>query len=75
MIGGYEPRRGQRLAGHRGYFLTGVGALLNLALVNYGVTFLSQRLYTPIQPPFFMKKEAMAKTSQLSDFDEQLYKV
>jgi seryl-tRNA synthetase len=37
MIGGYDPKRGQKIAGHRGYFLKGPGVLLNMALVNYGV--------------------------------------
>lgn len=31
--------------------------------------------YTPIQPPFFLKKEIMEATCQLSDFEENLYKV
>lgn len=37
MIDGYDPKRGQKIAGHRGYFLKGMGALLNMALVNYGM--------------------------------------
>jgi hypothetical protein len=48
---------------------------LNFALVQYGLDFLSKRDYTPIQTPFFMNKDVMAKTAQLEDFDEQLYKV
>jgi seryl-tRNA synthetase len=32
-------------------------------------------LDTPLQPPFFMNRSIMAETAQLSDFDEQLYKV
>lgn len=74
-LGGYDPERGQKVAGHRGYFLKGAGVLLNNALVNYGLTFLNKREYTPIQPPFFLRKEIMAETCQLSDFDDQLYKV
>ena len=73
-IGGYEPERGQKIAGHRGYFLKGAGCLLNQALIAYGLKFLNQRKYEPIQPPYFMKKEVMAETAQLSDFDDQLYK-
>ncbi len=74
-IGGYEPLRGAKIAGHRGYFLTGPGVLLNLALQNYGLAFLAERGYTPVQPPYFMKKEVMAQTAQLSQFDEELYHV
>jgi seryl-tRNA synthetase len=63
------------VAGHRAYFLKGVGLLLNQALINYGLTFLMGKGYTPLQPPFFMSKEAMSGVAQLADFDEQLYKV
>jgi len=75
MIDGYDPKRGQKIAGHRGFFLKGMGALLNMALVNYGMSFLNKKGYTPMHTPFFMKKSIMAETCQLSDFDEQLYKV
>ena len=75
MIDGYEAERGVGVAGHRAYFLKGVGLLLNQALINYGLSFLMAREYTPLQPPFFMNKEAMAGIAQLEDFDEQLYKV
>lgn len=75
MIDGYDPKRGSKISGHRGYFLKGMGAILNMALVNYGMHFLMKRSYTPMQTPFFMKKSIMAETCQLSDFDEQLYKV
>jgi seryl-tRNA synthetase len=74
-IGGYDPERGQKIAGHRGYFLKGPGVMLNMALIQYGIQFLTKKGYTPIQPPYFMKKEVMAETCQLSDFDDQLYQV
>lgn len=67
--------RGQKIAGHRGYFLVNDGVDLNQALINYGLDFLRKREYRKIQPPFFMRRDAMAKTAQLSQFDEELYKV
>jgi len=48
---------------------------LNQALINYGLEFLSSRGYTAIQTPQFMLKQYMAKTAQLEQFDEELYKV
>lgn len=74
-IDGYDSRRGQKISGHRGYFLKGPGVLLNMSLIQYGLHFLSKRGYTPMQPPYFMKREVMAETCQLGDFDEQLYQV
>lgn len=74
-LDGYDPERGVKIVGHRGYCLTGYGLFLNLALVNYGLEYLFGKGYTPNQPPFFMLREAMAKTAQLEQFDEELYKV
>ncbi|KAG6830196.1 hypothetical protein H0H92_001783 [Tricholoma furcatifolium] len=67
--------RGAKIAGHRGYFLTNDGIDLNQALISYGLDYLRSKGYKKIQPPFFMNKEQMAKTAQLDQFDEELYKV
>jgi seryl-tRNA synthetase len=72
-IGAVGSKQGSTIAGHRGYFLIGIGVLLNQALINYGLAFLMKKQFTPIQPPFFMKKEFMSKTAQLSEFSESLY--
>ena len=74
-IDGYDPERGVKIAGHRGYCLKGKGFWLNQALINYGIQFLEQRGYEPIQPPYMMNRAEMAKTAQLEQFDEELYKV
>ena len=55
--------------------MTGYGLFLNLALINYGLEFLFEKGYKPNQPPQFMAKDLMAKTAQLEQFDEELYKV
>ena len=63
------------MAGHRGYFLTNDGVDLNHAMIAYGLDFLRQRGYKKMQAPFLMNKDVMAKTAQLDQFDEELYKV
>ncbi|CAE8712268.1 unnamed protein product [Polarella glacialis] len=74
-LGACEMERGVRVAGRRGYFLRGPGVVLNMALQNYGVSFLARRGYVPLQPPYFMRREVMARTAELRDFDDQLYSV
>jgi|EP00670_Eutreptiella_braarudii_P003472 seryl-tRNA synthetase len=64
-----------RTAGGRAFFLQGPLCQLQLGLINYAMNFLIAREYTPMYPPFFMTKEAMGAVAQLSDFDDQLYKV
>jgi seryl-tRNA synthetase len=39
-LDGYDPVRGVKLVGHRGYMLTGYGVFLNQAPINYGLEFL-----------------------------------
>ena len=68
-------RIGAKIAGHRGYYLTNDGVDLNQALILYGLDYLRSKQYKKIQPPFFMNKDQMAKTAQLDQFDEELYKV
>jgi seryl-tRNA synthetase len=41
---------------------------LNQALINYGLEFLNDREYTPLQTPQLMLREQMAKTAQLSEY-------
>lgn len=71
----YDPERGSKISGHRGYFLKGVGVLLNQALINYGISFLMKKGYDVVQPPYFIKKDVMEKTCELGDFEENLYQL
>ena len=63
------------MAGGRAYVLKGGLVQLQLALLSYGMAFLVSRGYTPFYPPFFLTKDAMADVAQLSQFDDELYKV
>ncbi|ODV89622.1 hypothetical protein CANCADRAFT_141551 [Tortispora caseinolytica NRRL Y-17796] len=74
-LDGYDPERGTKIVGHRGYFLKQHGVFLNQALINYGLHFLAENGYTALQAPVMMNRDVMAKTAQLSQFDEELYKV
>ncbi|XP_057519210.1 serine--tRNA ligase-like [Amaranthus tricolor] len=75
LLGIVDSKKGSNVAGGRGFYLKGDGVLLNQALINFGLAFLSSKGYTPLQTPFFMRKDIMAKCAQLAQFDEELYKV
>ena len=75
LIGGVDMVRGSKLMGHRGYLLINMGVRLNQAIRNYGMDFLMNRGYKLIETPPFMYKDLMAKTAQLSQFDEELYHI
>ena len=69
------PAEGTKVAGGRAYFLKGHGCMLNQALINYGLVYLAKRGYTQMHCPFFMWQSMMGQCAQLSQFDEELYKV
>ena len=48
---------------------------LEFALIQHAMKMLHERQYVPLYTPFFMKKEVMQEVAQLSQFDEELYKV
>eukprot|EP00249_Psilotum_nudum_P013410 c24313_g1_i1 orf=192-1334(+) len=75
LLGIADLVKGADTAGGRGFYLKGLGVLLNQALINFGLAFLFERQYMPLQTPFFMRKEVMAECAQLAQFDEELYKV
>lgn len=75
MIGGMDCERGSAIAGSRGYFLTGPAIWLQQALIQYALRFSSEREFQPIYTPFWMRKSLMSQVAQLSQFDEELYRV
>lgn len=75
LLGIVNLEQGTVVAGNRGYYLIGAGVLLNQALVNAALHFGYKHGFTPVHTPFFMQKQIMAECAQLSQFDEELYKV
>jgi len=75
MINGADLERGAVTAGGRGYYLTGPAVYLQQALVQLSLRILGDKDYVPLYTPFFMRKDIMQEVAQLSQFDEELYKV
>lgn len=48
---------------------------LEQALINYALRILYSKNYNLLYTPFFMRKEVMQEVAQLSQFDDELYKV
>ncbi|KAL1132678.1 hypothetical protein AAG570_010630 [Ranatra chinensis] len=75
MIDGIDADMGAVVAGGRSYYLKGPAVMLQYALVKMALERWQELGYTPIYTPFFMRKEVMQQVAQLSQFDEELYKV
>jgi seryl-tRNA synthetase len=74
-LGATNYNAGSRIAGNRGYFLKGACVYLAYALQKVALDLLDSKGYEAIQPPSFMNEDVMADVAQLSQFDEELYKV
>ena len=68
-----DTDRGAKVAGARSYYLTGVGALLELALVNYAISLAVKNGFTPMIPPVLVKPAAMEGTGFLGQAAENVY--
>ncbi|KAF5829042.1 hypothetical protein DUNSADRAFT_16646 [Dunaliella salina] len=75
MLGLADLEAGAAVSGARGYFLLHEGVLLNQALISYSLHFLCQRGFQPVQTPYWLQRDVMAQCAQLSQFDDELYRV
>ena len=74
-LGFVDTENGIKVAGNRGYFLTGFGVRLNQAILNYALDFLDKKQFKLMETPHFVTKELMSQITQLSDYEETLYKI
>jgi len=70
-----DIERAAKISGSRFYFLKNKLVMLNQALIHFALDFLSQKGYTPLQPPFMIRKEAMEGAVIMGDFADVIYKV
>jgi seryl-tRNA synthetase len=68
-----DTERGAKVSGARSYYLTGNGALLELALVNYAISMAVKNGFTPMIPPVLVKPAAMEGTGFLGQAAENVY--
>jgi len=68
-----DMERGAKVSGARFYFLTGVGAQLEFALLNLAMTKAAEWGFTPMIPPALVKPAAMAGTGFLGQAAEDVY--
>ncbi len=70
-----ETEKAAEVSGERAYYLKNDLFRLNQALIQFSMDILSEKGYTPIQTPYYLKHEPMAAAAELEDFEEQLYKI
>jgi seryl-tRNA synthetase len=72
-LGAIDMDRGAKVSGARFYFLTGIGARLEFALVNLAMAKALDWGFTPVLPPALVKPSAMEGTGFLGQAAQDVY--
>jgi seryl-tRNA synthetase len=73
LLGAIDMERGAKVSGARFYFLRGVGARLELALMNLALDRALQHGFTPLITPTLVKPEVMRGTGFLGEHAAEVY--
>ena len=75
LLGAIDLERGAKVSGSRFYFLTGIGAQLELALVNMAMDQARQAGFTQVIAPSLVKPRAMEGTGFLGQAADDVYRI
>ena len=75
LLGAIDIERGAKVSGSRFYYLTGPGAMLELALVQLAMNTAQKNGFTPMIPPALVKPVAMEGTGFLGQAAENVYRL
>jgi len=70
-----DVERGAKVSGSRFYYLTGVGALLQLGLLQLAVQQAIEYGFTPVIPPVLVKPDSMEGTGFLGAHASEVYRL
>lgn len=73
ILGAIDMERGTKVSGSRFYFLTGIGARLELAIMNLALDRALQAGFTPVIPPTLVRPEVMRGTGFLGEHADEIY--
>ena len=74
-LGAIDTERGAKVSGSRFYFLTGVGALLQLGLLQMAIQQAVEHGFTPSITPSLVRPEAMEGTGFLGAHASEIYRL
>jgi seryl-tRNA synthetase len=75
LLGAIDVERGAKVSGSRFYFLTGVGALLEFALINAAIAQATEAGFTPMIVPAVVRPDAMEGTGFLGAHAAEIYRL
>ncbi len=75
LLGAIDAERGAKVSGSRFYFLTGVGALLQLGMLQLAMQLAVENGFTPVVTPVLVKPESMEGTGYLGAHASEVYRL
>lgn len=73
LLGAIDMERGAKTSGSRFSFLTGPGAMLQLAMLHLAMQQAITTGFTPMIPPVLVRPEAMEGTGYLGEHSDEVY--
>ncbi len=73
ILGAIDMERGAKVSGARFYFLRGIGARLEIALMNLALDTALQNGFTPLITPTLVRPEIMQGTGFLGEHADEVY--
>jgi len=73
LLGAIDMERGTKVSGSRFYFLTGIGARLELAIMMLALDRALEAGFTPLTPPTLVRPEVMRGTGFLGQHSDEVY--
>ena len=70
-----DTKKASEVSGSRFYYLKRDLVKLNQAIINFALDFLNDKKFILMQPPFMLRRDALAGAVPLQAFEEMIYKI
>jgi seryl-tRNA synthetase len=70
-----DIERAGKVAGSRFFYLKHEAVLLDMALMMFAMEEMVNKGFTPVEPPYLMRRDAYEGVTALGDFEDVLYKI
>jgi seryl-tRNA synthetase len=70
-----DIERAGKVTGSRFFYLKREGVFLDMALMSFALEEITKKGYSPVEPPYLMRREPYEGVTALGDFEEVLYKI
>ncbi len=74
-LGLIDAERAAKVSGSKFFYIKGELVLLDIAIQKYAIDFLIKKGFTPVEPPFMLRRKPYEGVTDLKDFENVMYKI